>query len=453
MELLNTPNGLSAIDNFILKNIPEGLESGIVINAGDGRLSKLIKERYGNKVMIYNIEPREELHQYIEGDGSQKAKDPWDLEWYASVAQKHNGVDFICFINIHEYWEGNIYTLQRILKCLKPGGLSFISFYNKNSMYEMRQATPPFASGYEQLAMPMLRWAKLDLLSWIIYLLDIGFMIDQILGILEEKAFQYCQDNSKKSVVWQEKGLNLSIADAGEAFIYGAPVICVRFRNLVEGDVLNPKFFGIKYNASILQSILFPYYDVLPNELNLFRAHLEKDNHLENEQEELILLQFLVTQLEDFPEVKKVLVVGCNWGIDLLALKKIKPNWQITGVDASSEITSIGKDVLKSQGINITHYNEEGKLPFGDSEFDLVLSLKYFSIIYYPLANALAKEMLRVSKYGIVHFEDLRGPEFSMQLKLYSIPDIYKDLNITPEVKFLRIKDQDTELYIVKVKK
>lgn len=454
MQLINTPVGLSVIDDFILRNIPEGVQSGIVVNAGDGRLGKEINKRYGDKIDIYNVEPREKVFQYLEGSKEKNSREPWDVEWYLKIAKKHKGgVDFICFINIHEYWEGNLYKLKEILNCLKADGIGFISFYNKNSLYEMRQSIPPFVAGFEQLASPIARWAKGDLISWIIYLLDIGMVVDQIWGMLEGRAFKYCQENVKETMVWKEGELTVNVGDAGEAFIYGAPVMCMKFKNIKEGDTLNPKFFGIKYNASILQAILFPYLEVIPNELNLFKASLEKENQLENESEEYVLLKFLVSQLEDFGDIRTVLVVGCNWGMDLLALQKIKPSWKITGVDASAEIAAIGEDVLKSHGIKITHYDVDGKLPFGDNSFDLVISLKHFSIIYYSLAKILAKEMLRVSKKGIVQFEDLRGPEFSMQLKLYSIPDIYKELSLKPDVRFLRIKGEDTEFYIVKVKK
>lgn len=454
MQLINTPVDISAVDSYILNHIPEGAKAGIIVNAGDGRLSRSIKERLGINVIVYNIEPREKLFESLEGNEDQKSRNPWDIEWYKKIARNHKGgLDFICFINIHEYWDGDLYKLQLILQCLKPEGFGFISFYNKNSMYEIRQAVPPFNSGYEQLANPMSRWAQGDLMSWMVYLLNTGMIIDQIWGILEEKAFTYCQEPEKKKESWEIQGLKLQIEDQGEAFIYGAPVICVRFRNFKQGDELSPQFFAVKYNASILQAILFPYLDVLPNELKLFKAHLEKDNRLESEKDEFVLLNFLVSQLKDFQDVKNVLVVGCNWGMDLLALKKIKPDWTITGVDQSEDIAAIGKDTLASAGINITHYSEDGKLPFGNNTFDLVLSLKHFSVIYYSLGNLLAKEMLRVSKKGVVHFEDLRGPDFSMQLKLYSIPDIYQHYGFKPEVRFLRIKEEDTPLYIIEIKK
>lgn len=452
MYLLNTPLGLSAVDNFILNNISEVAKCGIIVNAGDGRLSRAIKKRLGDRVVVYNIEKRSGLYECLEGPEEQKSMDPWDLDWYQKIATKHGGLDFICFVNLHEDWNGNLYTMQQILGYLKPEGLGFISFYNKNSMYEMRQSIPPFVTGFDQLANPLSRWANIDIISLMIYLLDIGIVIDEIWGLLEEEGFKYCEENKKKKVIWQEKNLTVKINDVGDAFIFGASVMCVRFSMAKQGSTFSPKFFAIKYTASILQSILFPYIGIAPTEADIFRAHLEVENR-EEDNEELVLLNFFVSQLDDFQTAKTVLVVGCNWGGNLLGLQKIRPNWKITGIDASGEIISIGEEAMKSADIAITHYTNEGKFPFADNAFDLVLSLKYFSTIYYPLANALAKEMLRVSRGGIVHFEDLRGPEFSMQLKLYSIPDIYRTMGYKPEVLSVRISEKVTGLYIVKVKK
>ncbi|PWU04370.1 MAG: hypothetical protein C5B43_04655, partial [Verrucomicrobia bacterium] len=227
MQLLNTPVGLNSIEDFILKNIPENAECGVIVHAGDGRLGKSIQERFSKKIKVYNVEEHEKLYKSL--PGSEKSRDIWNVEWYQKLSEENKGIDFICFINIHEYWDGNLYELQSILNCLKPEGVGFISFYNKNSMYAMRQALPPFANGYEQLANPMNIWAKVDLLSWIIYLLDIGLIVDNIWGMLEEKGFNYCKEGLKGEVTWQYNNLSLKVKDASEAFIYSAPVLCMRF--------------------------------------------------------------------------------------------------------------------------------------------------------------------------------------------------------------------------------
>ena len=167
----------------------------------------------------------------------------------------------------------------------------------------------------------------------------------------------------------------------------------------------------------------------------------------------MVLLNFFIDQLKDLNDIRKVLVVGCNWGVDLLSLKKIKPDWKITGVDGAKEIVSAGTQLMKSKGIDTLVYGDDGHLPFPDEFFDLVISLKHFSHIYQPLAECLAKEMLRVARYGIVQLEDLRGPTLSMQMKLYSIPDIYLKLGCEIDVRSIKISDKNSGLYIIKVKK
>lgn len=450
--LLNVPPGLSPIDDFVLRNIPKNARSGIIVNAGTDRLSKAIKENLGSSVTIYNVEPRSELYKILPNDEF-KGSDPWDINWYSKVAKKHNGVDFIFFLNIHEYWQGNLISLQSILQLLKPEGSGFISFYNKNSLYEIRQNLPPFAVGLEQLRAPTVNWAKLDLASWMIYLFDIGLPLTHVWGMLEEEAFNYCNQPDQKEVTWKTKGLSIEVRDASDAYILGAPVMCVRFQASDTTNFTIPQFIGIQYNASLLQMILFPYMEILSNELDVFTANLEANNPLKEDEEPLILLNFFVSQLKDFGDIKTVLVIGCNWGVDLLLLKKIKPDWKITGVDSSKEIISAGAEQMKKENIDTLVYNADGSLPFPDNSFDLVISLKHFSHVYQPLAERLAKEALRVSKLGVAQLEDLRGPELSMQLKLYSIPIIYSKLGHEAEVRSIKIEGQNSGLYTLKVKK
>lgn len=450
--LLNIPIGLSPVDEFVLRHVPKDAKSGIVVNAGTDRLSKAIKEGLGSAVSVYNIEPREQLYDLLKDDEF-RAKDPWDLEWYSQIAKKHDGLDFIIFLNIHEYWHGNLLVLQRILQLLKPEGVGFMSFYNKNSLYEIRQNIPPFVLGIEQLAAPMNDWAKLDLGSWMIYLTDIGYPLTHVWGMLEDEAFKYCNQGASTNALWKAKGLEIKIHDTSDAYVLGAPVMCMQFKADNVETFKIPQFLGVPYDASTLQAVLFPYLDILLKELEVFSAHLEVKNHFKNEDESLVLLDFFISQLEDFKDVKTVLVVGCNWGIDLLSLKKIRPKWKITGVDSSEEVVSAGAELMKKEGIDTVTYGRDGTLPFVDNAFDLVISLKHFSYIYQPLAMQLAKEMLRVSKQGIAQIEDLRGPRLSIQLKLYSIPDIYEELGQKSEVRSIRIADKNSGLYILKVRK
>lgn len=450
--LLNTPTGLSLVDDFVLKNIPETARSGVIVHAGTDRLSKAIKKKLGDSISIYNIEERTPLFDLLNHDEF-RAQDVWDVDWYTQIAKKHGGIDFIFFLNIHEYWHGNLLSLRKILQLLSPKGVGFLSFYNKNSLYEIRQNLPPFVCGIEQLALPMGNWAKLDLASWMIYFTDINFPLTHVWGMLEEDAFSYCSQSSPEKTLWRTKGLDIKIRDVSDAFVLGAPVMCLRFQKSDTSIFEIPQFIGTKYDASLLQAILFPYISILPNELDVLNAQLDADNYSEEEEDSLVLLNFFISQLEDFKDIKTVLIIGCNCGISLLDLKKIKPQWKITGVDSSKEVIASGAQLMRKAGIDTLVYGSNGQLPFQDSAFDLVISLKHFSCIHEPLAEQLAKEMLRVSKKGIAQIEDIRGPKLSMQFKFYSIPDIYLKLKQEPEAQFIKIGDKSSGFYILKVKK
>lgn len=452
MSLLNIPAGLNPIEDFVLRQIPKSAKSGIIVNPGTNRLSKAIEQKLGAPVSIYNIEPRTPLYNLLDNNEF-KAKDPWNSDWYTQTAKKHGNLDFIIFLNIHEYWNEDLLNFKTIINLLKPEGFGFISFYNKASLYEIQQSIPPFASGIEQLASPMNNWAKLDLASWMIYLTTIDFPPTHVWGMLQETALNYCNQATQEKTTWTIKNLNIQVRDASDAYILGAPVMCLQFQACNKEPFPAPQFVGFPYNASMLQAILFPYLNILSKKIDIFNAQLETSRYPQEEDGSLILLNFFLSQLEDFKDVKKVLVVGCNWGANLLDLKKIKPNWQITGVDASKEILDIGSPLIKQKNIEAFTYSDDGTLPFPDNSFDLVISLKHFSHIHEPLAKNLAKEMLRVTKLGIAQIEDLRGPEFSMQLKLYSIPDIYSELKHKSDVQAINIDNKDSGFYILKIKK
>lgn len=454
MRCLNSPVGISPVDDYVLKEIPEGSKSGVVIGAGDGRLGEAIRERLGDDVAVYNVEPRKDLHEYI-ADKDRIGSDPWDYSWYEGVAKENGGFDFVILLNVHEYWDNELLALQQIFELLKPNGLGFLSFYNGSALTELGRSIPPFVTGYERLANPMNSWTKMDLSSWMIYLSDIGLWVDQVWGMMEKDAFDYCHKNVKTEVKWKRKGLEVAVKDIGDAFILGAPVICLRFIGAKpDMEAVKPKFMGIEYNASMFQAVLFPYLSVVNREVDAFKAKLEVDEKLyENEDQSHVFLDYFITLLDDFEKVKKVLVVGCGWGADLLALKKLKPEWEIHGADLSRDVIAAGGELMRKEGISTIEYEEDGSLSFKDEEFDLVLSLGHFSRIYHPLASKLAGEMIRVSKQGVVHLEDSRGPELSMELKIYSIPDIYQKLGHTSDVRSIKLEDNDSGMYVMKIKK
>lgn len=451
MECLNSPVGLNPIEEFILKKIPKNAKVGVILGASDGRLSREIKKQISNTIKVYNVESRTPLHPYLQDQGS-FGKLPWDLNWYEKIAEASKGFDFVILYNIHEYWDGKLETLHKILQLLKPKGFGFMSFYNSTAIYESSRHLPPINIGYDRLSNPLDVYPRMDLASWMLYLYDVGMQIDDVVGILDQRAHEFCKSGAKKEVTWKVKDLSVRVKDMGDAFILGAPILCFKFSAFNFKNPVWPKFSGILAQPGIIQTVLFPFADYFSDEYAEFRTSVEVLSY-DGKKGVDPYLEFFVNQLADFKQVKNVLVVGCGWGVDLLGLRKLKPDWSITGIDRCAVDIAMSSTLMKENHIITQPFDPEKPLPFKDKVFDLVFSLKYFSGINPPLAKHLAKEMLRITKLGIAQFEDFRGAEVSMQLKSYDIPGIYQALGTKPIAYPVEMNGESTGMYILKVKK
>lgn len=454
IKALNSPPGLSPLHNHLLEGLPKGAKCGVIVGVEDGRLARALKQQLGDGFTLHVVEPQNIFHKYL-NDLGPIGVDPWDLNWYEQNANVHNGFDFIIFYQMQHYWSGALYTMQKILQLLKPNGCGWLSFYNSASLHEVSRHLFPFFTGFERLSNPMDLWPRMDLASWMIYLHDLGLGIDSVWGMLHKEAHEYCKKNQAKpeSIKWNLKDFKMPIRDIGDAFTLGAPVVSLKFSPRGKEEK-KTEFFAIPYNASMLQATLFPFLDELSAELFKFKADVEASaQEYEGEDESLIFLDLFVSELKAFKDVKKVLVVGSGWGADLIGLKKLMPQWDITGVESHPEIVEIGEKLLKKKHIKNVAHNFEEALPFEDESFDLVLSVKYFSTIYEPLASFLAEEMLRVAKQGVAQLEDMRGPEVSIELKTFSIPQVYEKLGKKVSCAPISSEHGDSGYYVLTVAK
>ena len=71
-------------------------------------------------------------------------------------------------------------------------------------------------------------------------------------------------------------------------------------------------------------------------------------------------------------ENASILDIGCGKGFLLYELKKLLPKARVVGLDISSYAIANAKDEIKD---SLFVYDAKDILPFGDDEFDLVLSL------------------------------------------------------------------------------
>jgi len=83
----------------------------------------------------------------------------------------------------------------------------------------------------------------------------------------------------------------------------------------------------------------------------------------------------------------KILAVGCGKGFLLYEFKKLLPNAKVVGFDISKYALQNAKDEIKE---NLFKHSAQDIYPFGDNEFDLVISLTTLhNLKVYDLKRAL----------------------------------------------------------------
>jgi SAM-dependent methyltransferase len=110
----------------------------------------------------------------------------------------------------------------------------------------------------------------------------------------------------------------------------------------------------------------------------------------------------------------KVLDVGCGKGFLLYEMLQIEPGLDIVGFDTSNHGLANAHPDVKDK---LFKYKAQDRYPFGDKEFDLVISLTTFhNLRLFELQTAL-QEVERVGKQAYVMLESYRNEleQFNLQ--------------------------------------
>lgn len=110
----------------------------------------------------------------------------------------------------------------------------------------------------------------------------------------------------------------------------------------------------------------------------------------------------------------KILDVGCGKGHLLYELKLLLPNAQLAGFDISRHGLAEAKEEIRD---SLFRYRAQDRYPFGDKNFDLVISLGCFhNLRLFELQTALS-EVERVGKNKYVMLESYRNEleQFNLQ--------------------------------------
>ncbi len=457
MRSKNSPPILNALEEKIIELLTDDVSHVGIVGAGDGRLARSLQEKCGEKVKISLIEPQAKLHAYLD-EFNDHGIDPWDLGWYEKRVKANGPFDTLIFYQIHNYWEGNLTALHNILKLLKEGGHAWITFLNGLSRRAMEHFLPPKIASYARLIHPIRFAANTDYASWSSYLLTIKAQLDAVWGLLDKDALELCQEKKfpteEEPLTWDMNGLKLSVKTIADSYLWGASFVGLKFHLNKEGDndIGTPQFSGTSYSPPLFQALLSPYPEIASASDETFSINNEVEAWNEQPENKLNQLgEFLLQQIDNPNEIKKVLILGASWGKHLILFRKTRPEWEFTGIEDLTYKVEASKRIAGDDDPGIQLFNPEEPLPFQDQAFDITLSLGYFSQIYSPLAKIIAKELLRVTRGGIYHLEDARGPEFSLKLVQYSLNALYQELGHESTTQPVLLKEKQTGLYLLKV--
>lgn len=117
---------------------------------------------------------------------------------------------------------------------------------------------------------------------------------------------------------------------------------------------------------------------------------------------------FLIERISEFSPFENILEVGCNCGPNLYLLGKKFPNTDIKGIDISPLAIQRGKEWLTQEGISnvkLLACKADELERFQDKSFDLVFTDAVLIYIGPDKINKVIREMLRVSRRGVILLE------------------------------------------------
>ena len=114
----------------------------------------------------------------------------------------------------------------------------------------------------------------------------------------------------------------------------------------------------------------------------------------------------------------RVLDVGCGKAFLLYEMQQIEPGLELVGFDTSNHGLESSLPDLKATLFN---YRAQDAYPFGDKEFDLVISLGTFHNLRLFEFQTTLGEVERVGKHGYIMLESYRNEQEQFNLQCWAL--------------------------------
>lgn len=125
-----------------------------------------------------------------------------------------------------------------------------------------------------------------------------------------------------------------------------------------------------------------------------------------------------LVEIYNLKDGARILDVGCGKGFLLYEIKKLLPGSFLTGFDISEYAINNAKEEIKG---NLFLYRAQDIYPFGDKEFDLVISLNTLHNLHIFELKMALKEIERIGKDKYIVVEGYRSEEELFNLECWAL--------------------------------